>query len=96
MPSPTFTLVQAYATRVPVQHFDLYRLGSPDELDELGFSEAIREGAAIIEWPERAEDALPRDAVHVRLDEEGEGRRITISAPDAFIVSWSRTLPSQP
>lgn len=92
VPSPTFTLVQAYATRVPVQHFDLHRLGSPDELDELGFSEAIREGAAIIEWPERAEDALPRDAVHVRLDEEGEGRRITISAPDAFIARLNRSL----
>ncbi|TIS69796.1 MAG: tRNA (adenosine(37)-N6)-threonylcarbamoyltransferase complex ATPase subunit type 1 TsaE, partial [Mesorhizobium sp.] len=36
VPSPTFTLVQSYETRVPVHHFDLYRLSSPDELDELG------------------------------------------------------------
>lgn len=45
VPSPTFTLVQAYAGRVPAQHFDLYRLSSPDELEELGLGEAIREAS---------------------------------------------------
>ena len=40
VPSPTFTLVQSYETRVPVHHFDLYRLSSPAELDELGLDEA--------------------------------------------------------
>src|SRR5690606_14141522 len=58
VPSPTFTLVQAYGARVPVQHFDLYRLASPDELEELGFSDAIRSGTVLVEWPERAGDAL--------------------------------------
>ena len=46
VPSPTFTLVQSYDTRVPLNHFDLYRLGSPDELDELGLDEMLATGAA--------------------------------------------------
>ena len=41
VPSPTFTLVQTYATRIPVAHFDLYRLGDPDELREIGFEDAL-------------------------------------------------------
>ena len=45
VPSPTFTLVQSYATRVPVAHFDLYRLADADELDELGLEEALAAGA---------------------------------------------------
>ena len=48
VPSPTFTLVQAYDTRVPVHHFDLYRLSSPSELDELGFDDALAAGAALV------------------------------------------------
>ena len=44
VPSPTFTLVQTYEARLPVAHFDLYRLGSPAELDELGFGEALADG----------------------------------------------------
>src|SRR5215207_6038059 len=52
VPSPTFTLVQSYETRVPLHHFDLYRLTSPSELDELGLDEMLASGAALIEWPE--------------------------------------------
>ena len=59
VPSPTFTLVQSYDTRIPVHHFDLYRLSSAGEIDELGFDEALLQGAALVEWPERAEGALP-------------------------------------
>ncbi len=93
VPSPTFTLVQPYpAGRVPVQHFDLYRIASPDELEELGFSEALADGVVLVEWPERAEEALPRDTVRIVLSEHGEGRRAEISGPDAFIARLERSL----
>ena len=61
VPSPTFTLVQFYeGPRLAVAHFDLYRIGSVDELDELGLDEALASGAALIEWPGRAAGhALP-------------------------------------
>src|ERR671910_3134385 len=53
VPSPTFTLVQAYEARIPIHHFDLYRLSSAAELDELGLDDAISQGAALVEWPDR-------------------------------------------
>jgi tRNA threonylcarbamoyl adenosine modification protein YjeE len=73
VPSPTFTLVQAYRTaRLTVSHYDLYRLKRAAELDELGLDEALEDGAALIEWPERAEGRLPDDALTVRLQAETE------------------------
>ena len=92
VPSPTFTLVQPYAGRVPVHHFDLYRLASPDELEELGLSDALAEGVALVEWPERAEAALPADAVRIALCEEGDGRGAAISGPSAFMGRLERSL----
>ena len=76
VPSPTFTLVQAYDGReFPLAHFDLYRLDSAREVDELGLDEALEAGAALIEWPERLGSAQPRDRLDVELAAEGEGRR---------------------
>jgi len=86
IPSPTFTLVQTYETpRMPVAHLDLYRLGAPEELDELGLDLALSHGIAIVEWPERAGDLLPADRLEVRIDDPsgdteggGTGRRVTL------------------
>jgi len=81
VPSPPFTLVQAYQTpRFPVSHYDLYRLKRPCELDELGLDEALEDGAALIEWPERAQDRLPPDALSVHLL-AGQERRATLAGP---------------
>ncbi|KAB2941845.1 MAG: tRNA (adenosine(37)-N6)-threonylcarbamoyltransferase complex ATPase subunit type 1 TsaE [Hyphomicrobium sp.] len=81
IPSPTFTLVQTYATpRMPVAHFDLYRLGAPSEIEELGLDLALKNGIAIVEWPEHAGALLPASRLEVRLDDNGEGasRRVTL------------------
>jgi len=72
VPSPTFTLVQQYDTeRLSVRHYDLYRVASAAEIGELGLDEALDDGAALIEWPERAGERLPADALHVALTISG-------------------------
>jgi len=82
VPSPTFTLVQTYDTpRLTVSHFDLYRLKDPRELEELGFDAALEDGAVLVEWPERAPEALPADALHVRLGMSDMGRVARMTGP---------------
>jgi len=75
IPSPTFTLLQTYETNnLLVSHFDLYRLKSTDELDELGWDDALADGITLIEWPERAGSRLPQERVelHFTLLDNGE------------------------
>ena len=78
--SPTFTLVNIYAGRLPVYHIDLYRIEKEPELRELGLEEILgTDGVAIVEWPDRLGPYRPKRAVTVRLtDMGGEKREITI------------------
>ena len=91
VPSPTFTLVQFYeGPRLKVAHFDLYRLTDPDEAYEIGLDEALDEGAAVIEWPQRLEGRLPPDRldVEIALCDEAGGRRVTMTPHGAWEGRW--------
>jgi tRNA threonylcarbamoyl adenosine modification protein YjeE len=92
VPSPTFTLVQPYDLRIPVAHFDLYRLRDAAELEELGFDEALAEGVCLVEWPEMADAALPGDRIRLQLVHDGDGRRAEIAGPDAALARIRRSL----
>jgi len=63
VPSPTFTLAQSYDLPFPIVHADLYRINDAGELEEIGLSPLPEGTLALIEWPERAPDALPEDRI---------------------------------
>jgi tRNA threonylcarbamoyladenosine biosynthesis protein TsaE len=85
VPSPTFTLVQFYAgAGLSIAHFDLYRLSSPDEAYEIGLDEALDDGAAVIEWPERLDGRLPPDRLDIEIRLEGATRRARLTPHGAW------------
>ena len=86
--SPTYTIVNEYLTgRIPLFHFDMYRLGSSDELFDIGWEDYLaRGGVCAVEWSENVEDAL-RDAIHIAIEKdplEPDTRRITIEGGSRF------------
>ena len=80
--SPSFTIVNEHAGRLPLIHADLYRLSDAEELDELGFRDYLgRGGVVAVEWFDRAPDALPDERLEVRLEiVSPEERRIIVRA----------------
>ena len=84
--SPTFTLSVEYpTTRFNLVHMDLYRLSGPDDLLTIGYPEYLESGAVVaVEWPERAGELIPPDAVRLTfsLTPDAETRNITIEGLD--------------
>lgn len=72
--SPTFTIVQQYEEgRLPLYHFDVYRIGDISEMDEIGYEDCFYgSGVSLIEWSELIEELLPERAVHVTIEKDLE------------------------
>ncbi|MBQ3278845.1 MAG: tRNA (adenosine(37)-N6)-threonylcarbamoyltransferase complex ATPase subunit type 1 TsaE [Clostridia bacterium] len=75
--SPSFTILNVYESgRLPLYHFDWYRLEDSGELYELGMDEYLGgDGIAAVEWPEQCEDAIPEDALEIRFRYVDENTR---------------------
>ena len=86
VPSPTYTLVQTYdapafeAPALEIWHADLYRLEAPADILPLGLLDVRDEVVSLIEWPDRMGDYRPRDALHVEIQFDEEGRRVVFTA----------------
>ncbi len=65
--SPSYVLMNSYQGRVPIFHFDLYRLQDVEEVYELGLHECIEQGVCLIEWSELVEELLPRDTIKIKM-----------------------------
>ena len=87
VPSPSFTILQVYEDgRLPLYHFDWYRITSAEELYEIGLSEYLYgSGVCIIEWPDIARDALPDTYVRINISITGEhDRQFSIEPVGSF------------
>lgn len=74
--SPTYTILNIYQGRIPLYHFDLYRLEGAEDVDALGFEEYFSgDGACVVEWAERLEGELPADRLTVTLGHAGVEER---------------------
>lgn len=82
--SPTFTILQIYEDgRLPLYHFDVYRIEDPEELYEVGLDDYLYgDGVCLIEWASMISDLIPKTAIHIKLEKQPEKgfdyRRITI------------------
>ena len=95
--SPTFVLIQEYAARLPIYHFDAYRLRSAADFFDLGVHEYFAgDGVCLVEWAERVEECLPAEHLRVTLAITGEtSRRLRVEASGERYAPLVQALRSQ-
>jgi tRNA threonylcarbamoyladenosine biosynthesis protein TsaE len=87
--SPTFTILHGYeGGKMPLWHFDVYRISDVDEMDEIGYEDCFYgDGVSLVEWASRIGEIIPQDAVRVKIEKNPEKgfdyRKITVSGMDA-------------
>ena len=83
--SPTFVLIQEYPARLPIYHFDAYRLSGAREFAELGADEYFRgEGVCLVEWADKVEQTLPAEYLRIEIEVvDANRRRFTLTATGA-------------
>lgn len=85
--SPTFTIIQVYESgRLPLYHFDVYRIGDIEEMEEIGYDDYFfGEGICLIEWANLVEEILPEHMIQIKIEKNLEKgfdyRRITVQEP---------------
>ena len=92
VPSPTFTLVQVYdGPNSEIWHADLYRLSAPDEVVELGLTDAFEDAICLVEWPDRLAELAPENALTLRFEiaPQEEHRTLTLTSASG---NWAEKL----
>ena len=83
--SPTFTIINEYEGKIPLYHFDVYRIGSSDEMYDIGYDEYVNSnGICIIEWANLIEDILPKEYLNIELRYKDEGREMILTPKGEF------------
>ena len=77
--SPTFSIMNEYKAKLPIYHYDMYRLHGADALYETGFYDFAENGISLIEWSENVADGLDGDIIRIDMSYCDEGRKIIIS-----------------
>ncbi len=72
--SPTFTIMQIYeGGRLPLYHFDVYRIEEPEEMDEIGYEEYFfGQGVCLVEWANQLPEIMPKETIRIRVSKEPE------------------------
>lgn len=74
--SPTFTLINEYQGRLPLYHFDVYRLEGPEAMDDLGYEEYFEgQGVCLVEWSKLVEEVLPQERLEINITRIGDAEQ---------------------
>ena len=92
--SPTFTLINEYPGRLRLHHVDLYRIGDPEEADDIGLPDIMGgDGVTVIEWAERIQSELPEDKLQIHFEiSDRQSRNMTVIATGSVAITMLKRI----